>query len=401
METGRISLCFASVKWSVGQAGQRLTSHETSRNCPSISGACEIHPLIEPLGVKSRVKNLLRNKYFTGFVKFALAAALIGWLVYDASRKPEFTAILREPKDYRLIGLASLLLFVGVLGTFVRWQLLVRALGFPFTLREGIRLGFLGYLFNFIAPGGVGGDIFKAVSVARQFHGRKAQAVATVFVDRIIGLYAIMLVASTAILWEGLATSEMADVRRISIGTLLCTAVGAVMLAMMLIPGFTSGRLSRRLAGLPKVGRVFAQLLDAVRMYREQMPTIYLSLLISFGVHCCSVGCYYLLGKSFPGASPSLGEHFVIVPLAMVVGALPITPNGLGTFELAVETLFPMMSTEHVAGERGLIVSLFYRLITIGIALIGVVLYFVSRRDVAAALHDAESEEETDEVPAA
>lgn len=346
------------------------------------------------------MKNLLRNKYFTGFVKFALAAALIGWLIYDASRKPEFTAILREPKDYRLIALASLLLFVGVLGTFVRWQLLVRALGFPFTLREGIRLGFLGYLFNFIAPGGVGGDIFKAVSVARQFHGRKAQAVATVFVDRIIGLYAIMLVASTAILWEGLATSELADVRRISIGTLLCTVVGGIMLAMMLIPGFTSGRLSRRLAALPRVGRIFAQLLDAVRLYREQMPTIFLALFISFGVHVSSVGCYYLLGKSFPGASPTIGEHFVIVPLAMVVGALPITPNGLGTFELAVETLFPMMSTEHVAGERGLIVSLFYRLITIGIALIGVVLYFVSRRDVAAALHEAEADEEIDEVPA-
>ncbi|MBA4020176.1 MAG: hypothetical protein C0483_23695 [Pirellula sp.] len=366
---------------------------------PSFGGAGEIHPLIEPLRVKSRVKNLLRNKYFTGFVKFALAAVLIGWLFYDASRKPEFTAILHEPKDYRWIALASLLLFVGVVGTFIRWQLLVRALGFPFTLRDGIRLGFLGYLFNFIAPGGVGGDIFKAVSVARQFHGRKAQAVATVFVDRIIGLYAIMLVASTAILWEGLATSEMADVRRISVGTLICTAVGGVMLAMMLVPGFTSGRLSRRLAALPRVGRVFAQLLDAVRLYREQMPTIYLALLISFGVHCCSVGCYYMLGKSFPGASPTLGEHFVIVPLAMVVGALPITPNGLGTFELAVETLFPMMSTDEVSGERGLIVSLFFRLITIGIALVGVAVYFFSRRDVAAALHEAEVDEEVAEIP--
>ena len=60
-----------------------------------------------------------------------------------------------------------------------------------------------------------------------------------------------------------------------------------------------------------------------------------------------------------------------------------------------------MMSTEHVAGERGLIVSLIYRLITIGIALVGVVLYFISRRDVAAALHEAEAEEDVDAVPTA
>lgn len=40
------------------------------------------------------------------------------------------------------------------------------------------------------------------------------------------------------------------------------------------------------------------------------------------------------------------------MPLAMVVGALPITPNGLGTFEFAVEALFSMMSTEKVLASQ-------------------------------------------------
>ena len=61
----------------------------------------------------------------------------------------------------------------------------------------------------------------------------------------------------------------------------------------------------------------------------------------------------------------------------------------IGMLDQAVEALFPMMSTEKVLASRGLIVSLIFRLITIGIALVGVVLYFVSRRDVAAALHEA------------
>ncbi|MBL9080690.1 MAG: flippase-like domain-containing protein [Planctomycetales bacterium] len=345
------------------------------------------------------MKKLLGNKFFTGFVKFGLAAALITWLLYDASRKPEFGRILREPKDFRFIALAFGLLLTGVLATFIRWQLLVRALGFPFSTRDALRLGFLGYLFNFVAPGGVGGDIFKAVAVARQFHGRRAQAVATVFIDRIVGLYAILLVASTAVLWEGLVYAENAQVRRIAIGTLVCTVVGACAIVMMLFPGFTSGRVSRFLSNLPRTGRIFQQLIDAVRMYRERLPVIFWSLLISVGVHVCAVGCYYALGASFPGDSPTIGEHFVIVPLALVVGALPITPNGLGTFELAVEKLFPIVSSAAVPGSRGLIVSLIYRVLTILVALVGVVIYFFSRREVTAALHDAE-DEATDEAAA-
>ena len=159
------------------------------------------------------MKKLLRHKVFTGFVKFGLAIGLIAWLLYGIFSDPEkavqLEQIMNGPKDLRLFALAFGLFFTGVVITFLRWQALVRALGFPFSTLDALRLGFLGYLFNFVAPGGVGGDIFKAVFIARQFHGRNAQAVATVLLDRIIGLYALLLVASAAILWEGLLWSEV------------------------------------------------------------------------------------------------------------------------------------------------------------------------------------------------
>lgn len=336
------------------------------------------------------MKNLFKNKIFTGGLKFALAAGILGYLIYDASRKPDFHRMLEQPMNYGLLAGGFLLFLTATMISFVRWRLLVISLGFPFSMKEAVRLGFLGYLLNFVAPGGVGGDLFKAVAIAKQYPGRRAQAAATVVLDRIIGLYALFLVASVAVLIEGLWFAESQPVRVAAKATIIGTVVGAIGIVMLLIPGFTSGKLSQSLARIPKVGHIFHQLLEAVRLYRERLGTIVAAVLLSFVIHMVSVSGFAMLGNSMVGESPTLGEQFVIVPLAMFAGALPITPNGLGTFEASIEYLYPNMSKAHVPAARGLLVSLIYRLVTIGIALVGVVIYFFSRREVSATLHDAE-----------
>ncbi|MCE9606761.1 MAG: flippase-like domain-containing protein [Planctomycetia bacterium] len=336
------------------------------------------------------MKNVFKNKIFTGLLKFGLAAGILGYLIYDASRKEEFLQMLDQPKNFGLIAAGFALFFCSVIVSIMRWRLLVRALEFPFTVKEALRLGFLGYLLNFVAPGGVGGDLFKAVAIARNFPGRRAQAAATVVLDRIIGLYALFLVASTAVVVDGLWFSDSYPVRVAAKSTLISTIVGAIGIVMLLIPGFTSGKVSQFLARLPKVGPVFHQLLEAVRMYRERLGTIFATLCLSISLHILTVFGYFLLGKAIVGESPTLSEQFVIVPLAAFAGALPITPNGLGTFEAAIEYLYPTISKAHIPAARGLLVSLMYRLVTIGIALIGVVIYFFSRREVGDTLHVAE-----------
>jgi uncharacterized membrane protein YbhN (UPF0104 family) len=345
------------------------------------------------------MKKILTNLLKSNWLKFGVAAALICWLLHDASQKPEFTQLLQQPKDWRLFGLAFVLFFGGVCLTFIRWHALVRALDFPFTLHSAFRLGFLGYLFNFVAPGGVGGDLFKAVFIAREYHGRRAQAVATVVIDRIIGLYALFVVAAGSVLYNDLLHSPSEAVRDVAIGTLIGTGVGAIGIVMLLIPGFTNGRFSQFLSNLPRTGRIFRQLLDAVRMYRARLGSVAMSLVYSVGVHLLTVFGFYVLGMAIPGSSPTLAEHFVIVPLAMVVSAVPVTPGGLGTFELSLEKLFPTMSAAVINPGRGLLVALVYRIITIVTAMVGFGFYLASRREVSDVMHEAEHEAEAEATP--
>ena len=66
-----------------------------------------------------------------------------------------------------------------------------------------------------VHPPSVGLDqsAFKAVFIAREQHGKRAEAVATVVIDRLIGLYVLFVVASVAALWTGMATTDVCSPR--------------------------------------------------------------------------------------------------------------------------------------------------------------------------------------------
>src|SRR5436305_1095737 len=86
--------------------------------------------------------------------------------------------------------ISALAYLVGVLLTFYRWYVLVRAQNLQFTVMESLRLGLIGFYLSTFLPGSVGGDIIKAAFIARD-QRRRTVAVATVIADRIIGLAAL------------------------------------------------------------------------------------------------------------------------------------------------------------------------------------------------------------------
>lgn len=347
---------------------------------------------------KPHFKKILFNLF-----KFGVSLSIVAWLVVDTSRDRAFADLAHQPKHWGALALALATGLGAVLLTFVRWHALVRALGLAFMLKDALRLGFLGYLLNFVSFGAVGGDLFKAVCIARQFPGRRPEAVATVVLDRLIGLYMLFVMASVSILVTGQLNNSNESVRIICRGALVATALGAAGIVVLLIPGLTQGGFSSLLARLPKVGSIFGKLLGAIRIYRSRWGVLLASALISVGVHALSTISVYLVARGLPGECPSLADHFVMIPLAFVTGVLPLPGNGLGAFEAVVKTLYELVPLDvHVAEGHGFVVSLCYRAVTVLIALIGVCYYLASRKEVATVLAEAEREiDEADDGPLA
>ena len=95
-----------------------------------------------------------------------------------------------EPIHYGYLCLAFLFFAFALPITFVRWWVLVRAQDLPFTLGNAFRLGTIGLFFNSFLPGSVGGDLAKAAGMVRE-QSRRTVAVATVIMDRLIGLWGL------------------------------------------------------------------------------------------------------------------------------------------------------------------------------------------------------------------
>ena len=278
----------------------------------------------------------------------------------------------------------------------MRWFFLVRALNLPFRLRDACRLGFLGYLFNFVAPGAVGGDLFKAVFIAREQPGRRAAAISSVIVDRLVGLYALFIVASCAFLFTDVGRQAREGQFEITCYAIWgLTIAGGLFSLLFMVPALTDGAVAKKIEAIPKIGPLIAQFHDAVRLYRARQGVLWLTLLLSLGVHSLTSTAFYSVATSLPGQAPILASHFIIAPLSVLVGILPVMMNGLGVVESAMKFLYAHVPSGldpalHVTEGLGLLVSLTNRVMMILTASIGGAFYLVRRREVAVLIHDAE-----------
>jgi hypothetical protein len=334
-------------------------------------------------------------------LQWGVPGAIIAWLVTGIVRNKSFSQMWDEPKQWDLLALAALLCLLATIVTIVRWHFLVRAVDLPLKLRDTLRLGFLGYLYNFVLPGGVGGDFVKGGFLAREQPGRRAEAVLTVLVDRIVGLYGLFLLATGAILFTGMWHADSPDVRFACRVMFWATGVSTIVLAISAMPGFSQGPISRWLHELPRVGALIERINRASRMYYRHWSVLTVAIVLTvIAQSMYSVGIW-LVATALMSNAPTLGEHLVIVPMAMITGVLPLAPNGLGTFEALVEFMYRQLMGANAIEGAGFIVCLGYRLITVLIAIVGAVIYFFNRREVAEAYHEGEVEAEEERQAAA
>ncbi len=338
-------------------------------------------------------------KRLLGVAKVAVSAALLAYLFTKAARDDSFQQLREQPKEWGLLATALLVELAAVIVTIVRWYLLVRAVELPFTIREALRLGFLGFLLNFFTLGIVGGDAIRAVFVARSNPGRGAVAVATVVVDRLFGLLGLLVLVSIGYFfvdWSAVQTRDPAGleiIQNLCWVALMGSAVGVAALGLLLLPGFTTSPLWDFFARPPGVGLTFEHLIAAVRMYRRRAPLLGVALLMSLLVHALLAVAIYLIAHGLPGQTPGFLEHLVISPMASAFGSLPL-PGGLGAFEVALDFLYRRVSPERVAESQGFVIALAYRVMTLLIATIGVGYYLTSRREVRRLMAEAKQQSE-------
>jgi hypothetical protein len=331
-------------------------------------------------------------------LQWGILLAIIVYLALDIRRNRSFAELWSEPKRWDLLAAAAALTLVAITITFVRWHWLMRALDLPVTLADALRLGFIGYLLNFVSVGAVGGDLFKAILTARLCPGRRTEAVGTVVVDRVLGLYSVFLLATGAILLTGMwRSSDSLELQGICRATFIATAIGTAAFGILMLPDFSGGAMSRQLARIPKIGPILDRLVAAMRIYRRKPGVMAGSLVASLVAQSLIPVAYYLVAVGLLDQHPSLTSHFVIVPLVTVFSVLPMPAAGLGAIEWVMDYLylhvtFAIESISLPKKNLGVMVSLGYRVVSLVVALVGVCYYMAARREVAEVMHEVQEE---------
>jgi uncharacterized protein (TIRG00374 family) len=330
-------------------------------------------------------------------VKLALGIAILVYLVFKA--RDSFAQLSSQRINWLWIVAAFACTLIASALSFVRWHLLIRALGIDIHLLRTMSLGALGLAMNFVSPGSIGGDFFKAVFLAHGQPGRRTEAVATVVADRLMGLLTMLGLASGGIVISGLIAADSAAVQVLCRTILILTGIcWGGFASLLLFPALSGSRIRTGVERVPVVGHTIARLLGAAHAYRSQRKTLVAAFCISIVMALFYVTSFYSVGRAIPMHEPTWTEHLVIVPTAGLVGAIPITPSGLGTTELAVEELYEAMPGDEDRKGDGTMVALGRRATEVVVALIGLVFYFTHWRTMREVYVEAEEAADSDKI---
>jgi uncharacterized membrane protein YbhN (UPF0104 family) len=295
-------------------------------------------------------------------------------------------AALHEP-GWFLAGAATLL--SSYLLAVPRWRTLLAVQGIDVPLGEATRLTFVGLFFSSLIPGAVSGDLVKAYTLTRD-RPRKAEAVVSILFDRALGLYSMVALAaiSLALIFTTdllpRASALRDDPRVAALAGVCGGALIGITLAFVLA---SSARLrdSRLLAWVferAPLGRTLESLYHATIVYRRQPLATTIALGWSFLGQVPLFATIVLMAEAVGITGMTLGGYSFVLPVGLIVNALPLLPGGLGQAEAAFEWLFGLFGSAEGA-EATLLYHLAQILLSLGIG--GVALAFGRKRSVPGA----------------
>jgi uncharacterized protein (TIRG00374 family) len=281
-------------------------------------------------------------------------------------------------------------IFIGV----IRWQVVLKVHGLDMPLLRTTQISLIAHFFNSFLLGSVGGDVLKAYYVARETHHKKTEAVVTVLVDRILGMFSLLLFACLMLPsnWPLVANGPL----RAVIGLIIAMTAGCAVMMFLFFRGGLSKRFPKArdyLKRLPK-GEMLERSLEAFREFGrnrrfwwEIIPVCLLSNVIIV-LHFLSLTWGFRLHVS----PIALAE---IVPTVTSISALPITPSGLGVRE----NLYVLMLAApgvNVEASTALLLSLVGYATSVAWSIIGGIVYVTQREKQHLEEIEKESQESAD-----
>lgn len=263
-----------------------------------------------------------------------------------------------------LLALSYLLIAVSVL----KWSAFLEQRGISERFHRLCGLYLVGYFVNLLMPSYIGGDVVRALKVADKSTDKEAAFSATLL-ERYTGLAAMLALASVCVTFAPFVTFEIR----------ILTASIVVFFVLGSVAGFlgVGSTLARTIQPLSRFSPIIMRVEKGMRFGISNGTLLAKALLLSLVFHCLTIVNTVAVAHAVGWSSPPLLDLFVVVPLILLVGAVPLSPQGLGIQEGA---FFYFLHSVGATEGQALAVALVLRAKSYLLAAVGGVIWLCERR---------------------
>lgn len=340
---------------------------------------------------KAQSRNMKKPAAGT-IIKIIISVGLMGVIFYKLSPKmPEVIELFKSISP-ALVFAAFVCQGAAYLLWTLRQKILLDAQNIRLSYMEVLRLTFIGLFFNSFLLGVTGGDVVKGYFLLKRAPDKKAQSIAVLFFDRLMGVGTVAALALFGliafhsderfrpVLFAGLAT----------VGIII--AALAAVNNKTLVSKFT---FLRRFLKNQTITDFIKHFHQAITLYANRKKALTSAVVCSFVLQIISIIVIYLFGLAIGIPEITLKHYMLLVPIAFFINALPISIGGWGVGEMAFISLFAIFG---VPEEKSFSLALLMHIIYLAWGMVGAIPYLTQgavetdTEKMQAALNEAETE---------
>ena len=303
-----------------------------------------------------------------GVARAALGLALMAAVVWWAGPARVLEGLTRIRPLWIVPILATA--YLGMAISCMRWRVLLEARGIRVSVHLLVFYYTIGYFFSSFLPSMFGGDIARSYIFGKKIENQ-LESFASVFMERLTGLTGLVLVAGAATLLNF----------RTLRGAGLLPWMGAIIAGFCAFLFLVFNRpLVERAGAMIRWRKAEAwkrKLLlfhDAVYSFRSKKRVIAIALFYSILFQILTSVNTWIVCLAL-GLKIGFLDIMVVVPIILLICAIPVTPNAAGIWELSFMIFFSCLGYDRAEGAN---IALVLRAKNIVVALVGGIFYVLS-----------------------
>jgi glycosyltransferase 2 family protein len=254
--------------------------------------------------------------------------------------------------NLRIYFIAALLFTIMPILSAFRWKIILGNYNISTKYSESLRLIMITLFYNIYLPGGIVGEGVRIIKMKGCPNYNITNVSASVFMDRIIGMFSLLLLG-----FGSLLVFQYDLIYNYRVELLLIIGTGIFIFAVLNL--FFMNFLRRFIPGTALV------FLSALTIVLKDYRLLFTSVVISLLSHTAIITSYYFVAKSL-SLQVQYSSLLQLIPVVDVLSTLPISLGGVGVREYFTIQLFSLVGTDQESA-LALSVTLFTILLAFGL----------------------------------